>query len=201
MRARVLAVSGLSGLSLIAAALGPGALAAEAFRWVDDEGLVHYSDSAPDEATSVTVVDLVEAPTYDAEQDPYSIINQAARIHERWIDIEQRGNERRAARARASGPEPGTASPRFADARAYAEEWHGIGRPVASGFRSSGFRSSLTARRQLRALQELDLLQPRPYSINSGAHHERVARSSGLPAAGRPPLRVGERFGSGAPRE
>jgi hypothetical protein len=43
-------------------------------------------------------------------------------------------------------------------------------------------------RQQIYAMHTLDLLGPRPSSINSGAHQERVFRSQFLPLVPAPPV-------------
>ncbi len=85
-------------MSLTALISGTPAAAYEVFKWVDEDGVTHFSESEPSAATT-DVTRLVLAtgnPTdYAPEADYYSIRNQAERTNEAYQRIE----ERRAARA------------------------------------------------------------------------------------------------------
>ena len=72
-------------------------LADEVFTWTDDEGVVHFSQWAPEHTAGVTTLNTASsnAADYDPESDPYSIQNQAVRMNETWSKIEQRKIERR----------------------------------------------------------------------------------------------------------
>jgi hypothetical protein len=50
--------------------LSAGALAADlpVYKWTDSQGVLHYSDTPPKDATSVTVMDLPELPPLDPEK-------------------------------------------------------------------------------------------------------------------------------------
>lgn len=72
------------GASLIAAALTPGH-AAVAHKWVDADGLTHYSDTPPAASTPVTRIDLTAAKNTTREEGFHSIANQWQRLQrERW---------------------------------------------------------------------------------------------------------------------
>ena len=66
--------------------------AASVYKWVDANGVTHYSDEAP--ASSTTRVTLIDVPTTQSvaanvESDYYSIANQWARLHEELIKREK----------------------------------------------------------------------------------------------------------------
>ena len=61
-------------------------------KWVDENGVTHYSDEAPNQ--SVSEVTLIELPAthskiVDVEKDYYSISNQWMRVHEERIAREK----------------------------------------------------------------------------------------------------------------
>ncbi len=93
----------------LAAALLPGAAGAfEIYTWVDDEGVVHYSESAPEKPTATPVETLhiasTNSPDYDPDDYHWSILNQAERIGEQWSAIREQTAEREA-QARAAAAE------------------------------------------------------------------------------------------------
>jgi hypothetical protein len=68
------------------------AYAASVYKWVDANGVTHYSDEAP--ASTTTQVTLIEVPAtrsvaVDAENDYYSIANQWMRLHQELIEREK----------------------------------------------------------------------------------------------------------------
>lgn len=68
------------------------AYATSVHKWVDTDGITHYSDEAP--ASSTTQVTLIEIPTnhtlaVDAENNYYSITNQWMRLHKERIELEK----------------------------------------------------------------------------------------------------------------
>ena len=71
--------------------------AEDVFHWVDDDGVVNFSQWAPDDARHVVklVVDSSNPPDYDPQEDPYSIHNQAVRIKETWSALAAQRDERR----------------------------------------------------------------------------------------------------------
>jgi hypothetical protein len=154
------------------------AAAAEIFRWVDADGTVHFSDTKPPEDVETTMRTVTESYTsaYDPAGDPYSILNQAKRTHERWLDLED-ARQARAARRTAARAEPDSRSALRIDARD-SRAWpvgYVVPAPVPPRYPAGAAPS------QVRALESLDLGGTRPYSINSGAHRERVERSQALP--------------------
>lgn len=85
---------------LIAAAVLGFSLTAQTaplYRWVDEEGGVHFSDQPPAAGTRRTQSQSLRRPDYAEpirapEQDPYSILNQAKRLE---AQRRQREDERR----------------------------------------------------------------------------------------------------------
>lgn len=68
------------------------AAAAVIHKWVDDQGITHYSDEPPSAIdTPVTRIDLPETESIqsDTENDYYSIANQWARLHQERLEIEK----------------------------------------------------------------------------------------------------------------
>ena len=157
--------------------------AAEIYRWIDVDGVVHYSDEKPRDDSAVTTIDIAESrsPDYDPLADPWSILNQARRLRESRTALEQARGEREQAGSRAL---PGTVLPSFDDDR-FVEypapyfvdrRWQYYSPPANLRPARPG-----AGRRQLRAMEELELTGPRPQSINSGVHRDRVERSTALP--------------------
>jgi len=162
------------------------ATAAEVYRWVDNEGVVHYSDQRPEHDAPVTVLEIESSPpssAYDAVNDPYSILNQAARIHEGWRDLEAvrqaRAQERSDALPHRELPSPPEYDGYF-ERSSYPYYW-------ALPASSPDYRPG-QGRQQIYALHTLDLLGQRPASVNSGPHLDRVERSQFLPIVPPPPL-------------
>lgn len=176
--------------AVVAAWAAPAARADEIFHWVDEDGSVHYSDQKPSHDAPVTVIEIEVAPatSYNPEDDPYSILNQAARTHERWLDLEA------ARQARAEAREEAVVY-RDVSQGDYDDDYDdgfylGYGSyypyyPYRPGD-GSGYRPGM-GRQQIYALDTLDLLGPRPSSINSGIHQDRVYRSQFLPLVPPPP--------------
>ena len=69
---------------ILAAALlaSPGALAVKVYQWTDEEGVVHYSDTPPQEDTvaEINEMELYDAGESTADPDEYSIVNQLERM-------------------------------------------------------------------------------------------------------------------------
>jgi hypothetical protein len=82
---------------LIAGICANSSSAGEVFTWTDDEGVVHYSQWAPKDTTTVTTLKTISRnpADYDPGADPYSIQNQAARVNKTWSKIEERNAELR----------------------------------------------------------------------------------------------------------
>jgi hypothetical protein len=79
------------------------ALASEVFHWVDEDGVLHFSQWAPQDTQGVSTLRTVSGnpPDYDPSDDPYSIRNQALRMKAAWTKTEERRAERRKAREEA----------------------------------------------------------------------------------------------------
>lgn len=154
--------------------------ASEVFRWVDADGVVHYSDTKPENEATLTTLELNESVSadYDPFDDPYSIQNQARRLNDTWKTLAQARAEREK-RIAATTSEP------IANAYIRNEpnnEYRSI--PYFMAPVPSRYPVFLgTARRQFRAIEDLMPAGPRPHSINSGGHRERVQRSQSLPVA------------------
>ena len=75
----------------------PLALAEEIFTWRDGDGVIHYSQWAPEDSAAVStlVVNSSNPPNYDPLEDPYSIQNQAARMNKAWLVLEEKRSVRR----------------------------------------------------------------------------------------------------------
>jgi len=107
----------LGALFLTASLALPGrAPAAQAYRWVDEAGVVHFSDVLPptDPGTLETVPLAPPAAPRDPAGDYYSIVNQLKRMQESRLALErERAEQRRRERELAlkeqslPGPRPG----------------------------------------------------------------------------------------------
>ncbi len=88
---RILATLFIAGICA-----GPS-LAGEVFTWIDDEGVVHFSQWAPQNTSAVKTLRTISRnpADYDPGADPYSIQNQAVRVNETWSKIEERNAELR----------------------------------------------------------------------------------------------------------
>jgi len=161
--------------------------ATEVYRWTDADGIVHFSDTRPENDSAETLVVRETTPEdYDPAADPYSIVNQAERLAENRERLAKEREERE--EIRRERVERIIIYEREPDYRyrAYFGPWYPpvlppVHRP-ASQLRVAG--------RQARALEETGLNTARPASINSGVHQQRVAQSQALPLAGGPPPRV-----------
>ena len=79
--------------------------AAEVYTWVDDSGVTHFSETPPAQHTSDT--QLIEvtptaAPASLADDDFYSVVNQADRMEARRLENEKLAAEKKQADAEAS---------------------------------------------------------------------------------------------------
>ena len=167
-------------LLVIAPMFAAGAHAGEIYKWLDDDGVVHYSDTKPADESNVEllVVGKTNPPGYDPADDPYSIANQAERIGETWSRLEDEKEARRKKRREESARPPAYAyrpyDPYYDRYRYphYRPGWHP---PAHPGYRPP---QGPTIRRQVTALDTLGLTGARPHSINSGRHHARVESSA-----------------------
>lgn len=176
-----------AAVAAFAASVANEAGAEEIYHWVDDDGRVHYSDQKPVHDAPVTVIEIETAPAtaYDAKADPYSILNQAARSHERWLGLEEarqaRVEERREAEASRYPPVPDYGYDNYLEYSSY-YPYYAYWPANGTGYRPG------QGRQQVYALNSLGLLGPRPASINSGVHQDRVYRSQFLPLVPPPPV-------------
>ena len=82
----------MQGLVILASCAFLPANATVVHKWVDADGVTHYSDEAPEAAT--TQVIEIDAPVPRAtgtkvDNDYYSIANQWARLHKERIEVEK----------------------------------------------------------------------------------------------------------------
>jgi hypothetical protein len=177
MKKTIMTLCGLLATLAVAARVD----AAEIYKWVDEEGVIHFSDTKPVDAASVEslLVHQTNAPDYNPTDDPYSIRNQAKRVGETWERLEKERDERQEKRREEALRQPTYVhqpyDPYYAGYR-YPYYRPGIRPPSRPGYRP--VRPGPTIRRQATALDELGLSGPRPHSINSGAHHARVSSSA-----------------------
>ncbi len=74
----------------LCAAIALPAAAYEIYKWVDEDGVVHYSQWAPEDSDAEVAkleFERTNPPGYDPAEDDYSIENQAERIGEQWRAI------------------------------------------------------------------------------------------------------------------
>ena len=159
--------------------IGQSGYASEIYTWVDDEGVVHYSDTRPADDTPVETRRLKDTnpPDYDPADDPYSIANQAKRTNDRYAEVEEAREERDEEREKMLALVPYYLPYPYDPYRHHGPGYYYRpsypGRPV-----HRPTRQLPTIRRQVRAMDELGLSGARPHSINSSAHHARVESSS-----------------------
>ncbi len=151
--------------------------ASEIYKWVDEDGVVHYSDTRPKKEASVTTLYLrdLNPEDYDPATDPYSILNQAKRMNESWTKrvAAQQQARSRSEEAREEGLYASLSHDPFT--------YYPTNRYYPVVLPPSGRRlNARAARQQLNALNTFNLSGRRSESINSGAHRERVLRSRGL---------------------
>lgn len=176
-------VTAILCLGLVGAGLSQRAAAAEIYRWIDADGAVHYSDEKPRNDESFTTINVPDSrpSDYDPLEDPYSIHNQARRINESWAALAAARDERAEARTMAMRNAQTTNPDAYLRAdygTRYYTPWR------YSSFAPLNFQRRFNpgaASRQLQAIEGLQLSGPRPASINSGIHRERVQRSIALP--------------------
>lgn len=161
-----------------------GLNASEIYKWVGDDGVIHFSDTRPKKDVSVTTIHVEERSSedYDPAADPYSILNQAKRTNESWM-------QRVAAQQQAESPSVGVRNHQRYPSAIYAPRRYAPSSyysaatayyPVLPSLRAPR-RSPAIARRQINALNALALSGQRPVSVNSGVHRQRVLRSQVLP--------------------
>lgn len=107
MTAILMRASAIPAMALLAALLPPPAAALEIYKWVDDDGVVHYSESRPEEPAATPVEALhiasTNSPAYDPDDYYWSVLNQAERIGDEWSAMqEEKATEEALARAAAA---------------------------------------------------------------------------------------------------
>ena len=157
--------------------------ASEIYKWVDEDGIVHFSDTMPADDTKVESLRLnaTNPPDYDPSNDPYSIRNQADRIGETWSRLEEEREARREKQREAALRQPAYVYQpydSYYDRNRYPYFRPGLRPPSYPGHRPP-FQGP-TVRRQVSALDTLGLTGTRPHSINSGRHVARVESSAGF---------------------
>jgi len=70
---------------------GQDAMAAKVYQWTDGEGVVHFSDTPPEDSTSTEIkeIEFVDYAMRDTDPDEYSIINQLKRLAEWRKQVEE----------------------------------------------------------------------------------------------------------------
>jgi len=109
-------------LVLAGIAMSNAATADEIFRWVDDEGVVHFSQWAPPEDidnVATLIVHSTNPPDYDPANDHYSIGNQAERTSEAWQALAAQREDRREKRLEAEERERKRQESQHYDYRSY----------------------------------------------------------------------------------
>jgi hypothetical protein len=151
--------------------------ASEIYRWVGDDGVVHYSDTKPKGEAAVTTlqIEATNPKDYDPATNPYSVLNQAQRISRSWRELDAR--QEREEEREESDDGRYLAPPEYDPYLYYGPIAYFPSVPIGTGPRNR----PRAARQQLHALEELSLVGRRPHSINSGAHRARVSRSASLP--------------------
>ena len=177
----------LGSIAALAISMVAGsASAAEIFKWTDDRGTVHYSDTKPNDNEAFETLRLANTNSadYDPATDPYSIMKQAERIGDAWTEtqLESRAQSRAASNNTYDSTYDSYDDWGYADYvesayPAYAPPIYLPRRPVLQPLA----HAPNAARRQANALQTLDIAEQRPHSINSGAHRARVLQSRDLP--------------------
>ena len=92
-------------LSILLALSVSFAGATQVYTWVDDSGVTHFSETPPAErAADTQLIDITPtaAPASDADNDFYSVVNQADRMEARRLENEKLAAEKQQARAEAS---------------------------------------------------------------------------------------------------
>lgn len=85
-------------LAAICIGLGPDySRATEVYRWVDEDGVVHFSQTAPPgQDTDVSKLSLADTrpSDYDPDEDIYGVAEQEKRMKAKRDDMEKRRQER-----------------------------------------------------------------------------------------------------------
>lgn len=169
-------VCGLSVLMLLTSAT---VLAGDVYHWVDEDGVAHYSQWPPQEGEQETTrIGLSRSGMgdYDPTEDPYSVLNQAQRIHAFWTQLRQR----REAEQQEKAERVASSIPPYREHDPYIV--HRVYAPYYLPVRPDRYRGRKIRRNQLRRLDETGYFDARrPYSINSSMHRARVQASASIP--------------------
>lgn len=157
------------------------AASADIYKWVDDDGVVHFSDTRPDDGADVQTlqVNASNPAGYDSAEDPYSIANQAKRMNDKWSELADEREKREEKRREQARQYVQYQPPRY-DGWRY-DYWPGYYAPTYPVRPSP--RQLRTISRQVTAMDTLNLTGSRPHSINSGAHNARVQSSNNFLSA------------------
>ena len=118
--------------ALAASTLLGSAGAANIYKWVDADGVTHYSDAAPD-AAETTLIEVPEpvsgsaAEDSAADDDYYSITRQWERMYRERLEREKLEVERARIRAAQKAAEPTTVYVQQADETRYVPIYRGYG--------------------------------------------------------------------------
>lgn len=91
---------------LLLLAVAPGRAAAEVYRWVDEDGVVHFSDRQPvstDVDYSTVDIDAPPASGHDPDADMFNVEATRNRTQNRRTELQEKRNAR-AERARNASP-------------------------------------------------------------------------------------------------
>ncbi len=151
------------------------AVGGEIYHWVDEDGVMHFSEWVPNintvEVSRLTVTNS-NPPDYDPREDQYSIRNQAERTNVRWSELRARRDERREQRLEAA-ERASRLAPSAYEPDEYPASWVWYG-PVHPRRFVHHHRSKVKFHQQL-AFDKLGLRGGRrPHSINSSAHLARI---------------------------
>jgi hypothetical protein len=158
----------------------------EIFHWVDEDGVLNFSDWAP-ENSNVEVAKLVVSnsnpPGYDPDEDQNSVLGQADRMNIRWAALKEKQEERRKQRLELEEQQRRLQPvvydyPYYNDSFFYYRPVHRPGLGHRRPFK--------VQKRQFGALDQLGLTGPRPHSINSSAHLARINAGKALNGNFRP---------------
>jgi len=161
-------------------------LASEIFHWVDEDGILNFSDWAP-ENSNVEVARLIVSnanpPAYDPSEDQNSILEQTERMNVRWAELNEQQEERRKQRLELEEQQRRRQVVEY-DYPCYNGSYFYY-RPVhRPGFGQR--RTFKVQNRQFGVLDQLGLTGARPHSINSSAHLARINAGKTFNAKSRP---------------
>lgn len=160
---------------LISLIIGNPTFGGEIFHWVDEDGVRHFSQWAPENSSSevsTLVVRNSNPPGYDPNDDQNSILVQAERMNIRWTELKERQAERRQQRLELAEQE------RRQTPSLYDDHYFNVSRSYYRPFHPHRFshrRALKLQKHQLVVLDQLGLRGGRrPHSINSSAHLARI---------------------------